>query len=37
MFEVKFASLEGHVAQIQDGRHPNYEKSIFVDNLDRLY
>ena len=37
MFEVKITSLEDHVAQIQDDRHPNKEKSIFVDNLDRLY
>ena len=37
MFNVKITSLEGHVAQIQDGRHPNKETSIFLDNLDRLY
>ena len=36
MFEIKITSLDGHVAQIQDGHHPNKEKSIFVDNLDRL-
>ena len=35
MFEVTITLLEGHVAQIQDGRPPNKETSIFVDNLDR--
>ena len=36
MFEVRITALDGHIAQIQDGRHPNKDKSIFLDNLDRL-